>query len=374
MYMSPPEKQAAESKRRKIEAFDPSGIGNTQGNLYGLPFSVEEAEMVIIPVPWEVTVSYRAGTAKGPEAVRDASFQIDLYEPGVPEAWKMGIAMEEIPEQWQEKSAHLREKAVRYIEWLETGKTEAEGAGGDLAALPAEVDQKGLELLNWLKQRSLEYLSAGKTVAVLGGDHSTPLGLIQALAEKHEEFGILQIDAHADLRVAYEGFDYSHASIMYNALKLPQVRKLVQVGIRDVAQSEVEMVAQSNGRIATFFDSSLKEYLFSGEPWKKQCKKIIAQLPPKVYISFDIDGLDPKLCPGTGTPVPGGLEFEEAVFLVRALVKSGREIIGFDLCEVAPGETEWNGNVGARLLYKLCNWTAVSQGRLQAEWKNKSSA
>lgn len=366
------ESSIAESKRKKIESFDPSGVGNTQGNLFGLPFSVEESSLVIIPVPWEVTVSYSAGTAQGPAAVRDASYQIDLYENGVPDAWKMGLAMEDISQDWQTESDRLREKAAAYIEWLESG--EKGGEGHDFAKLPGDIDLKGKTLLSWLKERSSAYLEEGKTVAVLGGDHSTPLGLLHALADRHEEFGILQIDAHADLRVAYEGFEFSHASIMYNALKLPQIKKLVQVGIRDVAQSEVEMVAQSNGRIATFFDSSLKEYMFGGEPWKKQCKKIIAQLPQKVYISFDIDGLDPKLCPATGTPVPGGLELEEAVFLVRALVKSGREIIGFDLCEVAPGDSDWNGNVGARLLYKLCNWTGVSQGRLQAEWKNKPQA
>jgi agmatinase len=365
-------RNSGKSKKEKIASFDPSGVSNNQGNLYGLPFSVEDSSLVIIPVPWEVTVSYQAGTASGPMAIREASYQIDLYEPGVPEAWKMGIAMEGVSPEWQAESERLREKAVPYIDWLESGGNGEDEKG--FAAISSEINQKGQELLEWLKSRSLAYLEAGKAVAVLGGDHSTPLGLLHALAERHEEFGILQIDAHADLRVAYEGFEFSHASIMFNALKLPQVKKLVQVGIRDAAQSEVDMVAQSNGRIATFFDSSLKEYVFEGEPWKKQCKKIIAQLPQKVYISFDIDGLDPKLCPATGTPVPGGLEFEEAVFLVRALVKSGREIIGFDLCEVAPGDSDWNGNVGARLLYKLCNWTGVSQGRLHAEYKNKSQS
>jgi agmatinase len=118
--------------------------------------------------------------------------------------------------------------------------------------------------------------------------------------------------------------------------------------------------------VAIFYDSFLKEGMNDGKSWKKQCKKIVAQLPQKVYISFDIDGLDPKLCPGTGTPVPGGLEFDQAVYLLKALVRSGREIIGFDLVEVAPGESEWNGNVGARLLYKLCNWMAVSQKKLEA--------
>ncbi|MCC9165537.1 agmatinase family protein [Pontibacter harenae] len=354
------------SKEQKIANFDANGVGDINGGLFGLPFSIEESEVVLIPVPWEVTVSYSAGTAQGPQAVKEASPQLDLYEASIKDAWKLGICMEEISEEWEATSEELRQKAEAYIGWLEEGSP-AESKS-QFENLPAEVTQKGEELLQWLKQKALGYLEQGKLVGVLGGDHSTPLGLMHALAEKHEEFGILQIDAHADLRDAYEGFEYSHASIMFNALKLPQVKKLVQVGIRDLAQSEAEMAEQSNGRIAIFYDAVMKENMYEGDTWKKECKKIIAQLPQKVYISFDIDGLDPKLCPGTGTPVPGGLEFEQAVYLIKQLVKSGREIVGFDLCEVAPGDSEWNGNVGARLLYKLCNLMAVSQHKLEAQF------
>ena len=354
----------ARSKQEKIASFDPSGVGNVQGGIFGLPFSPEESEMVLIPVPWEVTVSYSAGTAAGPEAIRQASYQLDLFDPTIENAWQLGIVMEPTMQQWLETSRDLRHKTGSYISWLE-------GGGHDLSpettrSLVAEVNEKSEQLLQWLKAKCLEYLAAGKMVGVVGGDHSTPLGFLHALAEQHEEFGILQIDAHADLREAYEGFEYSHASIMFNALKLKSVKKLVQVGIRDMGESEADMVHLSNGRIITFYDYLTKEAAYAGAPWKKQCKKIINQLPQKVYISFDIDGLDPKLCPATGTPVPGGLEFEQAVYLIKALVKSGREIIGFDLCEVSPGEDEWNGNVGARLLYKLCNWMAVSRNKLRS--------
>lgn len=354
------------SKEQKIANFDPNGVGDISGGLFGLPFTIEESELVIIPTPWEVTVSYSAGTALGPQAVKDASPQLDLYEPNIRDAWKLGIAMEDISEEWLETSNNLREKAEAYINWLEAGSPE-EGKA-EFENLPTEVTDKGKEFLEWLKSKSLGYLNQGKMVAVLGGDHSTPLGLMHALAEKHEEYGILQIDAHADLRDAYEGFEYSHASIMFNALKLPQVKKLVQVGIRDLCQAEAELADQSNGRVTVFYDATLKENMYAGDSWKKECKKIIAQLPQKVYISFDIDGLDPKLCPATGTPVPGGLEYEQAIYLIKQLVKSGREIIGFDLCEVAPGESEWNGNVGARVLQKLCNWMAVSQNKLEAQF------
>ncbi|MGV3540796.1 MAG: agmatinase family protein [Rufibacter sp.] len=355
-----------DSKRTKISAFDPNGVGEVGSGLFGLPFTEEESEVVVFPIPWEVTVSYNAGTAQGPAAVRDASPQLDLFDPELPNAWHLGIHMPVVPDQWAQESQRLREKTEEYIGWLEGT---VEGSEETFTQTIEEVNQKGEELLLWSKRETLALLEKGKLVGVLGGDHSTPLGFMHALAEKHEEYGILQVDAHADLRNAYEGFTYSHASIMFNALKIPQVKKLVQVGIRDLCQAEAELVDQSNGRITTFYDSKIKTKMYEGNTWRKQCKKIIAQLPQKVYISFDIDGLDPKLCPGTGTPVPGGFEFEEAVYLIKALVKSGREIIGFDLCEVAPGESEWNGNVGARLLYKLCNWMAVSQGRLAADLK-----
>src|SRR5690606_6032202 len=155
----------------------------------------------------------------------------------------------------------------------------------------------------------------------------------------------------------------SHASIMYNALNIPQIEKIVQVGIRDFCEQEVEVVKSSNGRVRVFTDMDLKAKEFEGENWKKICQEIIAELPQKVHISFDIDGLYPWYCPHTGTPVPGGLAYEKATYLLSQLVESGKEIIGFDLVEVAPGEDDWDGNVGARLLFHLCGVFAKSQGK-----------
>lgn len=355
---------ASLSLDQKLAQFDPNALGDTSGGLYGLPFTPAEAQVVVVPVPWEVTVSYRSGTAEAPEIIREASLQVDLYDADLPDAWRMGLAMEDIDETIAAESRELRPQAEQYIGWLVDGSP-AEAAGA-YTQVPARINQRGQALLEWLKAKTGALLDAGKGVVVLGGDHSTPLGYLHALAERHEEFGILQIDAHCDLRPAYEGFEFSHASIMYNALKLPQVKKLVQVGIRDYCQQEAELIEQSNGRVALFADRFLQAEMLGGKSWKKECKKIIAQLPQKVYLSFDIDGLDPKLCPGTGTPVPGGLEFEQALYLLRLVVRSGRTIIGCDLNEVAPGDTEWNAIVGARLLYHMANWMGVSQGRLAA--------
>lgn len=219
-----------------------------------------------------------------------------------------------------------------------------------------EINEGSVYLNNWVYEQSKALLDKGKLVGILGGDHSTPLGLMKALAEKHGDFGIIQIDAHCDLREKYEDFTYSHASIMYNALKeIPEISKLVQVGIRDYCEQEWEYICNSNFRVITYFDKNVKERQFEGQTWGKIADEIIAHLPQKVYISFDIDGLDRKLCPNTGTPVPGGFETEEIIYLLKKIKQSGRELIGFDLVEIGVGQTDWDSNVGARILWRLCN-------------------
>ena len=142
---------------------------------------------------------------------------------------------------------------------------------------------------------------------------------------------------------------------MFNALKhCKNLTKLVQVGIRDVANSEIELIQNSNGRVSTYFDWILKDEQFEGQTWKNQVERIIADLPQNVYISFDIDGLMPELCPNTGTPVAGGFKLEEINYLFFKLVESGKKIVGFDLNEVSPGnEGDWDANVGARALWNL---------------------
>lgn len=219
-----------------------------------------------------------------------------------------------------------------------------------------EINEGGLFMNNWVYQQTSQLLNAGKLVGLLGGDHSTPLGFMKAVAEKYPDFGILQIDAHCDLRKSFENFTYSHASIMYNVLnEIPAVSRLVQVGIRDLCQEEFDYIEQSNGRVVPFYDRDIKERIYEGSNWKQVTDDIINKLPQHVYISFDIDGLDPKYAPNTGTPVQGGLETEQVFYLFKKILESGRKIIGFDLNEVGVGEADWDANVGARVLFKLCN-------------------
>lgn len=332
----------------EYKKFDPNGVGVANGNIFGFPYTYEEADLVLIPVPWDATASFGKGTSKGPQRVLDASPQLDFYHPFLKDAYNFKINMLPIDENWLKENDVLCEKAIEYIEFLEMGG-EVESDEYFLN-IRTEINLAHKKLSNWVKQIAQDVMARGKFVALLGGEHSTPLGLIQALAEKHE-FGILQIDAHADLRIAYEGFDQSHASIMYNAIQIPEVLKLVQVGIRDVAQTEVEL-SNNHSKIKTFYDWILKNEAFAGKTWALQVQEIIEELPNKVYISFDIDGLRPELCPHTGTPVPGGFSLEEVNYLLFELAKSGKQIIGFDLNEV--GDDAWDANVGARALWNLC--------------------
>jgi len=344
------------TKEEIIRNFNPNDPGNADAGIFGLPFSCDQSDIVLIPVPWEATVSYGSGAANGPEAIFEASFQLDLNHYDYPGLWKKGIAMDEIPNEIAELSNEIRQKATRIIEALGQG---IDPRRDDDYSTDYKLINAGCERMNnWVSARTDYWRSQGKTVGLIGGDHSTPLGYLRTLAKEHESFGLLVVDAHLDLRKAFEGFEYSHASIFYNALKLPQVSRLVQVGIRDFCDEEVQFIESQDERIKVFYDRAIQRAVMSGTSWKQIFQEVIGNLPQKVYVSIDIDGLDPKLCPHTGTPVPGGLEFEQLAYLLHLLKQSGKTIIGFDLCEVAPGDDDWDGNVGARMLYQLCGMAA----------------
>lgn len=339
--------------------FDPNAAAVAGSGLFGLPHTRDDATILCLPVPWEATTSYGGGTAAGPAAILRASWQVDLFDHQVDRPYLAGITMLPEDERAQRWNAEARPLARQIIE--------LGGAIGDTPAL-----HHALERVNELSARVNAYvqaevatiLEAGKIPALVGGDHSTPLGAIRAAAERHPGLGLLQVDAHMDLRLAYQGFTFSHASITRNVVDdIAGVGAVVQVGIRDSCEEEWECVAEHGGRIGVFHDTDLAARRFRGDPWDGVVGEIVALLPETVWVTFDIDGLDPKLCPHTGTPVPGGLQFAEAVHLIAAVARSGRRIVGFDLNEVAPGDDEWDANVGARMLYQLCAWTLVSQGK-----------
>ncbi|MCG8367467.1 MAG: arginase family protein, partial [Pseudanabaenales cyanobacterium] len=209
------------SREEIIQTFDPSGVGVNNCNLFGLPFNLAIANIIVLGIPWEVTVSYHSGTAKGPDSILQASPQLDLYDFDNPEGWKQGIFMPHIPDFIQAKNNELRPKALNVIACIEQGDQIENHP--DLASQLEQINAECLALNQWVFNQTSEILQQGKRVGVIGGDHSVPLGYIQALATHYPNFGILQIDAHADLRLAYQGFEFSHASIMRNVLQTPQV-------------------------------------------------------------------------------------------------------------------------------------------------------
>lgn len=337
-----------------LSNFNPNSVSNPDNNIFGLPFTEEESALVLLPVPWEVTVSYNAGTARATDHIRNAALQVDLFDADGIDEWKKGYYMKPVDKKVLMRSDYLRKEAELYIDYISKGDDIEKNKF--MCKSLKEINEGSLFLNNWVYEQTKQLLQNGKLVGLVGGDHSTPFGYIKALAEKHGNFGILQIDAHCDLRKGFEDFKYSHASIMYNVLtEIPEVEKLVQVGVRDYCQEEFDFISNSGNRISTFFDKNIKEKMFEGATWKSIVHDIITHLPQKVYISFDVDGLDPKLCPNTGTPVAGGFETEQVLYLFKKVKESGKQLIGFDLVESGIGEQDWDSNVAARLLFRMCN-------------------
>jgi agmatinase len=342
--------------------FDPTTTVSADYGIFGLPFDEAEAKLVLLPVPWEVTTSYGAGASDGPTLIRNASEQIDLFDFETGKFYEQGLHMLQVSTALKEKNDLYKAKAQELIE-LRTNMSTDENKMNTLAS---DINQACIEMTTWVHKQSQKILNSNKLLGLIGGDHSTPLGAIQAVSEKHAgDFAILHFDAHADLRNAYQGLTQSHASIMYNVMTdYRKPKKLVQVGIRDFCEEEYDFI-QSRADIKTFFDIALKKRMLQGETWASICDDILKELPKNVYISFDIDGLDPQFCPHTGTPVPGGLNFDQVFYLFSALKERDHQIVGFDLNEVSSGggpldTAEWDGNAGARLLYKLCGWSILT--------------
>ena len=338
--------------------FDPNGVGVDNGNYFSLPCTAEESDLVLLSAPWDVTVSYGAGAAYAPDAMIGASSQLDLFDAAAPDQWRRGIATAPVDYALQERSQRLRGDAEKVIDHLEHGGSADDDA---VSRKIRRVNEGCTEMNENLYRQASEWLDRGKLVGLVGGDHSTPYGLIRALGDRHEGFGVLHLDAHCDLRAAYEGFEFSHASVMFNVLRdVPQVARLVQVGVRDYSAAEAALASASE-RVALFDDRELSLGRFEGRTWAEQCRRIVERLPREVYVSFDIDALSVECCPHTGTPVPGGLSFGEAIYLVECVVRSGRRIIGFDVVEAVPRQGEpLDASVAARVLYKLCLLTLIS--------------
>ncbi|MES2769963.1 MAG: agmatinase family protein [Bdellovibrionota bacterium] len=357
-----PKKNQKKDLKKKTKKIKPAEL-----QIFGLETAKQDAQLVLIPVPWEVTASYGSGTSSGPELIFEASSQVDLYDIEVKNAYECGYYMLPVPQKMKKQNIALRKEALKVnktlqnLQKLNTAQTKIQN----------KINKANDEMIEYVYTNTKEILKSGKAFGIIGGDHSVPYGAIKALSEHtNGNFGILHIDAHLDLRDAYLGYQHSHASIMNNVAKLPLApKKIIQFGIRDFCEDEVNFMKDHSGKFLTYYDLPTKQQLLNGTSWLKICKEAISQLPDQIYISFDIDGMDPTLCPNTGTPVPGGLSYEQTLALFSTIHEMGKKIVGFDLVEVSGGTDdsnpnyEWNGNVGARMLYKLCGWAMVTQGR-----------
>jgi len=331
-------------------SFDPSAAAAADSGLFGLTFDETESLVVAIPVPFDATTSYGGGTSRGPEAILTASRQVDLEDAQFGDFWRAGIMMRPAEARIAEANAEASDLADA-------------ARGGDRSALERVNGLSG-EVHELVRAAAGDALRAGRIPAVVGGEHSVSFGAIAAAADAAGPIGVLHIDAHDDLRSAYEGFRWSHASVMRNVMeRVPGAERVVSVGVRDFCDEEKRERERLGARWVSYDDLALTRRLAGGEAFGAVTKEIASALPERVYITLDIDGLEPALCPGTGTPVPGGLSWRQFVALVDAVAESGKTIVGFDVVEVSPREgDEWDANVGARALFKLCGLAIRSRG------------
>jgi agmatinase len=345
--------------------FDPNALAPNGSGPFGLPDSRDDAHVILFAVPFDATQSSGHGAAQGPRAILDASLQVDLFDRQFGRIYQHGIHL--LPE--HKAIAKLSAKARTLAKPI----IAKAGADPKDAARLKQIEKACEQVADYCYTTAWSILAQGKVAGLIGGDHSTPLGAIRACAEyvqrlqggvkvlpKDAGLGILHIDAHMDLRPAFQGFRYSHASIMHNVLsEIEGVSKLVQIAVRDFGEIELDTAKGFRNRVFTHFDQDWAEQLADGANLSRLIDDALRPLPQHVYISFDIDALDPGLCPNTGTPVPGGLSFPHAAMILKALRDSGRTVVGFDLVEVCPSQyPSLDATVGARVLYKLCGTAA----------------
>lgn len=285
--------------------FYPSNYGGLPPELSGL----KKARYVVLPLPYEVTTSYAKGTKFGPRAIVEASRNMELYDE-------------------------------------ETGR-EPSGAGIHTTEDLYFPDTDPKAMVKTVQEAVEHYLGMGKFVVALGGEHNLTFPAYAAHLKKHPGLGILQIDAHADLRDTYEGTPFNHACVMRRCVG--SAAGVAQVGIRSLSREEAAFVKARKKPWPILWARECQE----GEAWMDRA---IAALPEKVYLTIDIDGLDPSLVPATGTPEPGGLQWYPLLRFLRRVVDE-RQVVGMDLMELAPLPGHHASDfLAARLVYKVIGY------------------
>lgn len=275
------------------------------------------ARVFVLPVPFDATTCYRPGTREGPQAIIDASRNLELYDPD------LGTSPAEV-------GIHT----LRAVEPIM----------GDSTAMVARVEQV-----------SGTIFETGRILAALGGDHSTSIGILRALTARKPGISVLQIDAHADLRDEYEGNPLSSATVMRRVVDMGA--RTAQVGIRSMSAPEAELVRERN--LPLWLASTISAQTRRNETtW---IDEVLAALGDEVYVTFDIDAFDPSLVPGTGTPEPGGLDWYQATELLARVAREKR-IVGFDVVELSPlVEGHVSPVVAAKLVYRMIGLASRSQ-------------
>lgn len=286
----------------------PIGQGHgIKGRFAGLPDEFADpvnSKIAILPVPFDLTTTYQHGTDKGPQALIEASRNLELYD--------------------IETHSEVYKKGIYTV--------------SPIAADSCEELQLGL------KNKVRELLAKNKFVVTIGGEHSISFAPIKAHAECFPNLSVLHLDAHADLQDAYEGNPWSHASVMARVIELP-LASVVSVGIRSISYEELKNLNPSH----TFFSHKLQ----SSTEWME---KAVSLLSENVYITLDLDVFDSSIMPSTGTPEPGGLNWYQVTNLIR-LVAEKRNIVGFDLVELCPSKSNFAPDyLAAKLLYKILSY------------------
>ena len=302
-----------------------------------------------------MSLKVRNGSSYAPDAIIEASRTIDFFEPMAPNSWRKGIATAPIDYAIQDMSHRLRSDAERIVKvYDKQGATTFDSLVYERSLRRVN---EGFQALNTnIYEQSKRWLKRGKIVGLVGGDQSTAYGHIRAVAEHYGSLGVLHIDSSCNLKRCHQGFEYSHASVMYNVLRdVPQVERLVGVGVRAFTPEEWQR-AETDPRIKLFTGQSIWSRHFEGVLWSTICDEVVESLPQNVYVSLDINGLTIECSPHTGMVVAGGIRFPEVVYLLGKIVDSGRKVVGFDLSEVVPDMDDKTGaQIASRLLYNVCS-------------------
>ena len=308
-------------------------------------FGMNASSIFIYSVPWDVTVTYRSGSHQSPGFIQESMAQLDDQHPFSTES----IQLTFLPVNSSIVGLQHEYKKVSslIIDALNHQKNLTSRHQQQLA----EINRASCEL-NQLVLNDIHH-HRSSPVILCGGEHGVGVGYVASLSRQFDSFSILHIDAHMDCRVQYFGYDYSHASVMTHYANHSAVSGITQVGIRDYASVETQFQAESDTEFHVFTDYWLHQQLFHGKCWHDVCQQILGTLSDRVFISLDVDGLMAYLCPATGTPVPGGLSYNQLVYLLEQVSKTKR-LVGAELVEVnSSSASDWNADVGARLLFLL---------------------